>query len=229
MTASTISPCRGSPFAAELDRKLAGTEPLLDVINWYGELFKGSGRNERLRLYKGGCSGNESAALYLSFEGYESEAELATRPCECIHRCEDVCKCFNRLKAARAAFAHAPPPAKAAVPDRADDLTDDIEGFEMQVDRVRRYAVVAIRDQSVQGDRAAVVESGRKLFLSICEQGIKAAEQVGNHAYTAMLQRQREKFCRALSDQAAPNAGGIWPVAFTSNRFRRSHTRHACA
>jgi hypothetical protein len=71
----------------------------------------------------------------------------------------------------------------------------------MQVDRLRRYAVAAIRDWRVQGDRATVAESGRKFFLSICENGIKAAERVGNGVYANMLQRQREKFCRALSDQ----------------------------
>jgi hypothetical protein len=42
------------------------------------------------------------------------------------------------------------------------------------------------------------------LFHVLYKQGINAAERVGNYAYAAMLQRQREEFCRALSDQAAP-------------------------
>jgi hypothetical protein len=119
---------------------------------------------------------------------------------------------YVTLKAARAALAHVPPPAKAAVPDRAYELTDDIEGFEMQVDRFRRYTVAAIRDRSTHGDEVAV-ERGRKWFLNICEQGIEAAGRVGNHAYAAMLQRQREKFCRALSDQE-PTAeeSGLLPL-----------------
>jgi hypothetical protein len=163
-----------------------------------------------LSLYKR-CSVNEFAALYLSAENYRTEAEIATRPCECIHRCGDVCKCFNTLKDARAASTMTP--AKATVPDRACELTNDIEGFEMWVDRFRRQAVAAIRDRSVQGDEAAV-ERGRKWFLVICERGIEAAERVGNHAYAAMLQRQREKFYRALSDQAAPppEESGLLPL-----------------
>jgi hypothetical protein len=87
-------------------------------------------------------------------------------------------------------------------PDRS--LTDNLEGFEARVDCFRRYAVAAIRDGCVQGDKVTV-RVGRKIFLLICEHSIKAAEQVGNHAYAAMMRRQCEQFERALSaaDQAA--------------------------
>jgi hypothetical protein len=127
---------------------------------------------------------NEIAALNLSFKDFQSEAKIATRPCECLDRRGDVCGCYATLKAARAALA------------RMFNLTDDLEGFEMRVDFLRRHAVAAIRDRRDQGDRAAV-EKGCKVFLVICEQGINAAERVGNHAYAAMLQRQRETFCPA--------------------------------
>jgi hypothetical protein len=82
-------------------------------------------------------------------------------------------------------------------------LTDDLEEFEMQINYFRRSAVAAIRDWSARGDWVAV-EKGRGIFLLVCEQGINAAEKVGNHAYAAMMQRQRDAFSRALSDQAPP-------------------------
>jgi hypothetical protein len=80
---------------AEFGRRLAGTEPLLDVINWYGERFKALSRDERSRLYPS-CSVNEFAAMYLSDENYKVEAEIGTRPCECIKRHGDVCQCTSR-------------------------------------------------------------------------------------------------------------------------------------
>jgi hypothetical protein len=124
------------------------------------------------------------------------------------------------LEAARAAYAgtsgrvysNPATTTKAAAPDRTYELSDDIEGFEARVDCFRRYAVAAIRDRSTQGDRVAV-KVGRKMFLLVCEQGVEAAEEVGNHAYAAMLQRQCEEFRRALSDQAAPSSeeSGLLP------------------
>jgi len=90
VTAAGTSP---AGLIAEFERRLAGTEPL----NWYGERFKALSRDERLSLYKR-CSVNEFATLYLSAGNYKAEAELATRPCECFHRCGDVCKCFNTLR-----------------------------------------------------------------------------------------------------------------------------------
>jgi hypothetical protein len=114
------------------------------------------------------------------------------------------------LKATRTASGHAPAQEPIQEPAQGPiqapiqyPLTDDIEGFETWVDYFRRHAVAAIRDRSVQGNEAAV-EKGRKLFLLVCEQGINAGERVGNHAYAAMLQRQRDKFRRALSDREAP-------------------------
>jgi hypothetical protein len=41
-------------------------------------------------------------------------------------------------------------------------------------------------------------------FLFLCEQATNSAGEAGDRACAAMLQRQREKFCRVLSDQAAP-------------------------
>jgi hypothetical protein len=101
------------------------------------------------------------------------------------------------------------PFAKATVPDRTYELSDDLEGFEMRVDCFRRYAVAAIRDRSTHGDLVAV-KKGRAMFKVMCEQGIKVAERVGNHAYAALLQRQREAFYRALSaDQESKTADRI--------------------
>ena len=93
---------------AEFGRRLAGTEPLLDVINWYGERFKALSRDERLSLYPS-YSVNEFAAMNLSAGNYQSGAEIVTRPCECFHRRDDGgCECYATLKAARAALEPAP-------------------------------------------------------------------------------------------------------------------------
>jgi hypothetical protein len=82
-------------------------------------------------------------------------------------------------------------------------LAADLKEFDMRVDQLRRYAVEAIRDRSANGDEAAV-KRGRWAFLCLCEQGINAAERVGNPAYAALMQRQREEFDRDLSAGQAP-------------------------
>jgi hypothetical protein len=191
-------------LAAEFDRKLAGTESLLGVADWYSEQYY-SDANRELRLDHGSwnCSPSERAALALSLslEGEEPEAEIATWQCECTKRRGDVCECYATMQAARVAAG------------RPRALSNDLEGFEMRVDCFRRYAIAAIRDRSAHGDEAAV-KKGRKMFLIPCEQGIQVAERAGNHAYAAMMQRQCERFDRALSvDQAAPSSeeSGLLP------------------
>jgi hypothetical protein len=58
--------------------------------------------------------------------------------------------------------------AKASVPDCTPDrsLTNDLKGFEAQVDCFRRYAVAAIWDGQARGD-SGIVRVGRKIFLLI--------------------------------------------------------------
>jgi hypothetical protein len=116
MTASTIPPTgttagagKGSRFAAELDRKLASSEPLLKVADWYAKTyFVPPSIDEWLSLYAQDCTANEFAALSLTRAGYQSEAEIATRPCSCIRREANVCRCYARLKAARTVLALVP-------------------------------------------------------------------------------------------------------------------------
>ena len=95
-------------LAAEFDRKLAGTESLLNVAAWYaGQYFDLA--NCELQLDHGGewnCSAAERAALGLNFADFNSEAEIATRSCECADRRENECTCYTALKDARAALAH---------------------------------------------------------------------------------------------------------------------------
>src|SRR6516225_873994 len=98
MTTSTIR----HQVLAELDRKIAGTEPLRDVAAWYVKsYFSVLSRKERVSLYKQECSAHEIAARKLGIESVQSEAEIATRECECIDRRGDVCECYATLKAAR--------------------------------------------------------------------------------------------------------------------------------
>ena len=100
MTPSTIF---STTIAAELDRKLAGVEPLLDVVDWYGKIYLANSSLDE-RSY----SANEIAALNFGLENYTTEAEIATRPCRCMRPDPNVCQCYATLKAARAASAHAP-------------------------------------------------------------------------------------------------------------------------
>jgi hypothetical protein len=89
-------------LAAELDWKLAGAEPLHDVADWYSRAHL-----DRLGFDEICSTDNEAAALNLSFEDFQSEAEILTRPCGCIRPDPNVCKCYVTLKAARAASGHA--------------------------------------------------------------------------------------------------------------------------
>ena len=84
MTASAIPP---AAIAAELDRKIAGTEPLLEVVRWYREICLASSANstrpgEGLILNVRSCTANEIAAQNLGLEDYTTEAEVATDPVE---------------------------------------------------------------------------------------------------------------------------------------------------
>jgi hypothetical protein len=186
----TLSLIRYQSLAAEFDRKLASAESLLHVARWYAAQYHDPA-NCQLRLDHGdwNCSDTEQAALGLSLADFKSEAEIATRDCACARRRGGECTCFIALKASREGVGLI--------------LTDDLEGFEMRVDRFRRYAAAAIRDRSICGDEVAV-KTGRFVFLFLCEQGINAAERLGNYAYANMLRHQCERFNRVLSDQAPP-------------------------
>ena len=143
VTAAGTSP---AGLIAEFERRLAGIEPL----NWYGERFKALSRDERLSLYKR-CSVNEFAALYLSAGNYKAEAELATRPCECFHRCGDVCKCFNTLKAARVASEHAPAPEPVQEPIQEEVSDSTPEVVVAIIDRIAQVLVNMVREEMRAG------------------------------------------------------------------------------
>ena len=98
-TATAAGTSAGTRLSALLDRKLADTEqPLFDVVNWYGKACLATRRLESDR------SVNEDAALWLGIEDFKSEAEIGTRPCECIRPDPNVCECWETLKMARAAL-----------------------------------------------------------------------------------------------------------------------------
>jgi hypothetical protein len=103
MTPSTI---RQKSLAAEFDRRIAGTAPLLDIVSWYAKNYF-STANLEARLDHGDwdCSVGEIAAIGLHFAGFKSEAEIHTRACKCTNRRGDVCSCWEALKAARAGVA----------------------------------------------------------------------------------------------------------------------------
>jgi hypothetical protein len=121
MTPSTL---RHEFLAAEFDHRIAGTEPLLDVVNWYVKHYH-SPANDELRLDYGDwdCSANEIAAINFDFE------DENMRRCLCARPDPNVCECWETLQAARAASAHAPiqEPAKEPVqkpaqkPDNVDE------------------------------------------------------------------------------------------------------------
>jgi hypothetical protein len=77
---------------------LAGSEPLFDAVGWYNKAYT-TARD----LNDSDLSASEIAALGLSIE-FDSEAEIGTRPCECLRHRGDVCECYTTLKAARAAL-----------------------------------------------------------------------------------------------------------------------------
>jgi hypothetical protein len=114
MTDASATPSTPSAaIAAELDRKIAGTEPLLDVVRWYQRevsLAKNSSssRDEKLVLDMRHPTANEMAAQNLGLEDYQSEDEIVTRRCGCEREDPNVCECFAWLQAARAAPVHAP-------------------------------------------------------------------------------------------------------------------------
>jgi hypothetical protein len=94
---------------------LSSNMPLLDVTERYAELYI-STSDKKLSFEEEGCSVTEIAALKLYLMAYESEAEIGTRPCECMyHRDDRGCECYATLKAARAALEPAPDHVQAEV------------------------------------------------------------------------------------------------------------------
>jgi hypothetical protein len=118
MTASAIP---STAIAAEL--KIAGTEPLLDVVRWYREIsLANSARpGEGLILIVRSRTANEMAALNLGLEEYQSEAEIASRPCGRERADPGVCECFAWLQAARAA------PERVPIQDEAVKTLGEVE------------------------------------------------------------------------------------------------------
>ena len=116
--------------------------------------------------------------------------------CGWCSRQGNVCGCLAMLQDARAV-------ARRAAHVVFKPLVEDIDGFETQVDLLRRYVVKEIRDWRIHGDNVAV-EKCRIAFLFLCDQGINAAGEADDRACAAMLQRQRKMFNRALSDGVSP-------------------------
>jgi hypothetical protein len=97
---------RGSPFAAELDRKLAGTAPLINAVAWWRAGYQ-EWRESQPPASAGGPSikdltENEEAVFYLGLtwsispvDGVELSEEVDD---------PDVQKCWDRVKQARAAL-----------------------------------------------------------------------------------------------------------------------------
>jgi hypothetical protein len=139
MTTSTtntaVGTSKGTRLAPALDRKLADTkQPLLDVAAWYTKSRSiVLSLDEMLNLHARDYSANELAALNLSFEDFQSEAEIATRPCRCTRPDPNVCECYATLKAARAALVHIPSqepisePAQESIPEEVVKIVDVVE------------------------------------------------------------------------------------------------------
>ena len=105
-TATVARTGTGSRLGAALDQKLADTkQPLFDVINWYSKAYLAT-----RSLNESDRSANENAALWFGIEDFKSEAEIGTRPCGCTRPDPNVCRCWETLKAARAALARVPEP-----------------------------------------------------------------------------------------------------------------------
>jgi hypothetical protein len=119
--AMTPSALRHKFLAAEFDQKLAGVEPLLDVVEWYVKHYY-SPANNTLRLDYGDwdCSANEIAVINFNFEDMDMRRCLCTRPDP------NVCECWETLKATRAASAHAPIQEPVQEPVRGPDNDDEI-------------------------------------------------------------------------------------------------------
>jgi hypothetical protein len=186
---TTTAASKGTRLAAALDQRLAGDDPLLDVVAWYATQYNNTlSTDERLGLEGNpGSSDIETAARLVHHA--QSDPGVCVGCRRPSLRQGVACGCLAMLEDTRAmvVFPYT--------------LTHDLEGFETRLDLFRRYALAAIRDRSTHGDEVAV-EKGRKTFLHVCEQGIEDAEKVGDPAYAAMMQRQREEFCRVLSGQA---------------------------
>jgi hypothetical protein len=134
-TATVAGTSTGTRLAAALDQKLAGTEPLFDVVSWYLNAYLATrSLNERDR------SDNEIAALWLGIEEFKSEAEIGTRPCQYTRSDPNVCECYATLKAARAALGRVPEPIPEPIPDHdnSDDPEPTHEEIVKAVDEVER-------------------------------------------------------------------------------------------
>ena len=115
-TATAAGTSAGTRLSALLDRKLADAkQPLFEVLSWYNKAY-----TTARCLNEEDQSANETAALGLGIE-FNSEAEIGTRPCECLLRDGNVCRCYATLQAARAALARAPAPIPEPIPDHDPD------------------------------------------------------------------------------------------------------------
>jgi hypothetical protein len=134
-----INTSTGTRLAPALDRKLADIkQPLFDVVGWYGKACLATRDFNYSDL-----SANEDAALWLGIE-FDSEADIGTRPCQCIRPDPNVCECWETLQAARAALtARAPEPIPEPIPDHDPDHAPTKEEV---ADRARE----ALRERSAE-------------------------------------------------------------------------------
>ena len=96
MTSSTL---RHQVLAAEFDHRIAGTEPLLDVVDWYaGQYYSDANVEARLDHGAWNCTAIELAALGLDRADFKSEDEIATRACDCTDRCENEAHATPRCR-----------------------------------------------------------------------------------------------------------------------------------
>jgi hypothetical protein len=99
---------KSTRIGAFFDRKLADTKlPLFGVVDWYGKAVAAA-----WGLDLQDVSINEEAAIWFGASDFESESEIGTRLCRCMSVSEtpdpNVCKCWEKLKAARSALTHTP-------------------------------------------------------------------------------------------------------------------------
>jgi hypothetical protein len=101
-TATVTGTRTGTKLVPALDQKLAGTEPLLDVVAWYGTQFNGAlSVEERLGLEG---NANPTTLETATFAVYLAQGNPDFCSGGCRGRGTNVCVCLAMLESARAAL-----------------------------------------------------------------------------------------------------------------------------
>ena len=107
-TATAAGTSKGTRLAPALDQKLAGSEPLLDVADWYGTQYNNTlSTDERLGL-EGNPNSSDIETAAMAVHLAKGDADFCVW---CPRRQGDVCGCLAMMEAARAV-------AYAGTPDR---------------------------------------------------------------------------------------------------------------